>query len=112
VVTGLLFLLALLVSPLVQAIPTAAAAPALILVGSMMLSGLGAVDWGDPVEAIPAFLTLLMIPLTFSIANGLAFGVVSYAALKLVSGRARKDDWLLYGLAVLFVVRFAYMAQS
>lgn len=111
VVTGLLFLVALLVSPLVQAIPTAAAAPALILVGSMMLSGLGAVDWGDPVEAIPAFLTLIAIPLTFSIANGLAFGVVSYAALKLVSGRARRDDWLLYGLAVLFVARFAYMAS-
>ncbi len=110
VVTGLLFLLALLVSPLVQAIPTAAAAPALILVGSMMLSGLGAVDWADPVEAIPAFVTLLAIPLTFSIANGLAFGVVSYAALKLVSGRAGKADWLLYVLAVLFVARFAYMA--
>ena len=112
VVTGLLFLAALLVSPLVQAIPTAAAAPALILVGSMMLSGLGEVDWADPVEAIPAFLTLLLIPLTFSIANGLAFGVVSYAALKLVSGRARKNDWLLYGLAVLFVARFAYMAAA
>ena len=112
VVTGLLFLLALLVSPLVQAIPTAAAAPALILVGSMMLSGLGAVDWADPVEAIPAFVTLLAIPLTFSIANGLAFGVVSYAALKLVSGRAGKADWLLYVLAVLFVARFAYMAAS
>lgn len=112
VVTGVLFLAALLVSPLVQAIPTAAAAPALILVGSMMLSGLGEVDWADPVEAIPAFLTLLLIPLTFSIANGLAFGVISYAALKLVSGRARRDDWLLYGLAVLFLARFAYMAQA
>lgn len=78
----------------------------------MMLSGLGEVDWADPVEAIPAFLTLLLIPLTFSIANGLAFGVISYAALKLVSGRARRDDWLLYGLAVLFLARFAYMAQA
>ncbi len=78
----------------------------------MMLSGLGAVDWADPVEAIPAFVTLLAIPLTFSIANGLAFGVVSYAALKLVSGRAGKADWLLYVLAVLFVARFAYMAAS
>lgn len=112
VVTGALFLATLLVAPLVQAFPTAATAPALILVGSMMLSGLGEIEWEDPVVAIPAFLTLVTIPLTFSIANGLAFGVTAYAALKLVSGRARRDDWLLWGLAVLFVARFAYMASA
>jgi AGZA family xanthine/uracil permease-like MFS transporter len=112
VVTGVLFLLTLAVSPLVQAIPAAAASPALILVGAMMLSGLEEVAWGDPVEAIPAFLTLITIPLTFSIANGLAFGVTSYALLKLLSGRARRADWLLYVLALLFVVRFAYMAHA
>ena len=111
VVTGVLFLATLLVAPLVQAFPTAAAAPALILVGSMMLSGLGEIDWEDPVVAIPAFLTLVTIPLTFSIANGLAFGIAAYAVLKLVTGQARKDDWLLYVLAALFVARFAYMAS-
>jgi AGZA family xanthine/uracil permease-like MFS transporter len=68
------------------------------------------VDWDDPVIAIPAFLTVIAIPLTFSIANGLAFGVVSYALLKLVTRQARRSDWLLYVLAALFVVRFAYMS--
>lgn len=112
VTVGVLFLLTLLAAPLVQGFPTAAAAPALILVGAMMMSGLGEVDWTDPVVAIPAFLTLAGIPLTFSIANGLAFGVVSYAALKLLAGRAQRSDWLLFGLAALFVLRFVYLSAA
>lgn len=111
VTVGVLFLLALFLAPFVQAIPTAAAAPALILVGAMMMSGLGEIDWGDPTVAIPAFLTVVTIPLTFSIANGLAFGIVSFAALKLLTGKAQKSDWLLYLLAILFVLRFIYVAQ-
>ncbi len=111
ITVGVLFLLTLLVSPLVQAIPTVAAAPALILVGSLMMSGLGEIDWADPVVAVPAFLTVVTIPLTFSIANGLAFGITSYAVLKLVSGRAVKADWLLFVLAVLFVARFVYLSH-
>jgi AGZA family xanthine/uracil permease-like MFS transporter len=62
--------------------------------------------------AIPAFLTLVAIPLTFSIANGLAFGIVAYAILKLVTRRASRTDWLLYVLAALFIARFAYMAAE
>jgi len=62
--------------------------------------------------AIPAFLTLVAIPLTFSIANGLAFGIVAYAILKLVTRRATRSDWLLYVLAALFIARFAYMATA
>jgi AGZA family xanthine/uracil permease-like MFS transporter len=112
VTVGVLFLATLFVAPLVQAFPTAAAAPALVLVGAMMMSGLGEVDWTDPVVAIPAFLTLAGIPLTFSIANGLAFGVTSYAALKLLSGRAQRGDWLLMVLAGLFVVRFVYLSAG
>ena len=111
VTVGVLFLLTLLISPLVQAIPTVAAAPALILVGSMMMSGLGEIDWTDPTVAIPAFLTVVTIPLTFSIANGLAFGLTSYAALKLLTGKAVKADWLLYVMAALFVVRFVYLSH-
>ncbi len=110
VVVGLLFLATLFVAPWAQVIPAAATAPALILVGAMMMGPLTEIDWEDPVIAIPAFLTLITIPLTFSIANGLAFGVIAFAVLKVASRRVTKADWLLFGLAALFVVRFVYMA--
>jgi len=109
VVVGLLFLAALFIAPLASLVPAAATAPALILVGAMMMSALKEVEWDDPVTAIPAFLTLIMIPLTFSIANGIAIGITSYAALKLVSGKARLGDWMLFVLAALFIARFAYL---
>jgi AGZA family xanthine/uracil permease-like MFS transporter len=112
VVCGVLFLVTLLVAPWAQAIPAAATAPALILVGGMMMKPLAEIEWDDPVVAIPAFLTLVAIPLTFSIANGLAFGIVAYAVLKLVTRRATRSDWLLYVLAALFIARFAYMAAE
>ena len=110
VVTGVMFLATLLVAPWAQAIPAAATAPALILVGGMMMKPLAEIDWDDPVVAIPAFLTLVAIPLTFSIANGLAFGVIAYGLLKLAARRATRADWLLYALVALFVARFVYMA--
>ena len=112
IVVGLLFLATLFVAPWAQLIPAAATAPALILVGAMMMAPLAEIDWADPVVAIPAFLTLIAIPLTFSIANGLAFGVIGYAVLKNVAGRLQRSDWLLVGLAALFVARFAYMAGA
>jgi AGZA family xanthine/uracil permease-like MFS transporter len=110
VVVGILFLCTLFFAPLVQAIPAAATAPALILVGGMMMGALAEVDWVEPLEAIPAFLTVIMIPLTYSIANGLAFGITSHAALKLVRGKATKRDWLVYVLSALFIARFIYLA--
>jgi AGZA family xanthine/uracil permease-like MFS transporter len=112
VVVGVLFLITLFFAPLVQAIPAAATAPALILVGAMMVGALVDVDWADPTVAIPAFLTLVTIPLTFSIANGLAFGITSYAVLRLLTGKIGKGDWLLLVLAALFVLRFVYLAKS
>jgi len=112
VVVGILFLCTLFVAPLVQAIPTAATAPALILVGAMMMGSLAEIDWADPVVAAPAFLTVVMIPLSFSIANGLAFGITSHAILILVRGRARAKDGLLFVLAGLCVARFIYLAQA
>jgi AGZA family xanthine/uracil permease-like MFS transporter len=112
VVTGVLFLIALVFAPLVQAIPSAATAPALILVGALMLGAITEVDWDDPAVAIPAFLTVVMIPLSYSIANGLAFGIVSFAALKLIRRRATRADWLLFVLAGLFVLRFLYLAKG
>ena len=109
VIVGLLFLAALFVAPLASLVPTAATAPALILVGAMMMGALKEIEWDDAVTAIPAFLTLIMIPLTFSIANGIAIGITSYAVLKLVSGKARSSDWMLFVLAALFVARFVYL---
>ena len=91
IVTGLLFILTLFIAPLVGAVPTAATAPALIVVGSLMMSHLKEITWSDPAIAIPAFLTLITIPLTFSIANGLAFGFTSYAVLRVVRGEFRRD---------------------
>jgi AGZA family xanthine/uracil permease-like MFS transporter len=112
VTVGVLFLVTFLFAPLVQAIPAAATAPALVLVGSMMLGAVAEVDWKDPAVAIPAFLTLIGIPLTFSIANGLAFGIVAYALIKLARRDISRRDWLLFILAALFVVRFVYLAKG
>ncbi len=112
VVVGLLFLVTLFAAPYVQLIPAAATAPALILVGGMMMAPLAETDWSDPEISIPAFLTLTMIPLTFSIANGLAFGIVSHAGLKLLRGGPRRADLALYVLALLFIVRFAWTAAA
>jgi len=110
VVTGLLFLVAMLAAPYAQLIPLAATAPALILVGGLMMAPLAEVPWDEPALAIPAFLTLIMIPLTFSIANGIAFGLTAHAVLKIVRGDARRGDWLLFTLAGLFVARFIWLA--
>jgi AGZA family xanthine/uracil permease-like MFS transporter len=112
VVVGLLFLATLAFAPLVQVIPAAATAPALILVGALMIGAVGEVDWNDPTVAIPAFLILVTIPLTYSIADGLAFGITSYAVLALLTGKARAKDWLMYVLAVLFIIRFIYLAKG
>jgi len=112
IVTGLLFLAAIFVAPVVGAIPDFATAPALILVGAMMLSGIGSIEWDAPRIAIPAFLILITIPLTSSIATGLAFGLISYAALELATGRARRQHWMLYLLAALCLLRFVYIAHT
>ncbi len=112
IVAGLLFLAALFVAPLAGAVPAAATAPALIIVGSMMMSQAAEIRWSDPMVAIPAFLTLVTIPLTFSIANGLAFGFTAYALLKLLRGEFRREHWLVYVLAALFVARFVYLGRG
>ena len=110
IVVGILFLCTLFFAPIVQAIPAIATAPALILVGALMMGALTEVEWTDPLQAIPAFLTVIIIPLSYSIANGLAFGITSYAVLKLVRGQARLSDWLVYLLAAICVARFIYLA--
>lgn len=112
VVTGLCFLVALFVAPLVGPIPTSATAPALIIVGALMVGSIAEIEWADPLVAIPAFLTLILIPLTYSIANGLGIGITSYALLRVFSGRIKRQDWLLLVLAGLFLLRFVFLATS
>ena len=112
IVTGMLFVLALFIAPVVGAIPAAATAPALIVVGSMMLSVVGEIAWHDPEVAIPAFLTMMTIPLTFSIANGLAFGFTAYSLLKILRGKFREVNWFVYLLTALFILRFLYMSRG
>jgi AGZA family xanthine/uracil permease-like MFS transporter len=112
IVTGLLFGVALFVAPLAGSIPEAATAPALIVVGSMMMTAVAEIAWTDPEIAIPAFLTMLAIPLTYSIANGLAFGFCAYTLIKVLRGRFRQVSWMVYALTVLFLVRFFYLGKS
>ena len=112
IVTGILFLFAMVAAPFIGIVPAAATAPALILVGSMMLTTVVEVRWTDPLVAVPAFLTLILIPLTYSIANGLGFGIIAWAALHLATGKLSRKDWLLYLLAALFLLRFVYLSAS
>jgi AGZA family xanthine/uracil permease-like MFS transporter len=112
VVTGVLFFITMFVAPYAQIVPLAATAPALIIVGGLMLLPLTEVEWEDPYSAIPAFLTVAIIPLTFSIANGLAFGITAHAVLKLVRGKITRADWFLLLLAGLFIVRFVWMSAG
>ena len=112
IVAGLLFLVAMVAAPFVGLVPNAATAPALILVGSMMLATITEIRWHEPLVAVPAFLTLVLIPLTYSIANGLGFGIIAWAVLHLATGNWRRQDWLLYILAVLFSIRFIYLGAS
>ena len=112
ITTGLLFLAAIFVAPLVGAIPDFATAPALILVGALMVAGAARIDWEEPRVAIPSFLTLITIPLTYSIATGLSFGIISFALLELATGRGRRQHWMLYLLALLFLSRFIYLHNA
>lgn len=112
IVAGLLFVVALVAAPFTGMVPQAATAPALILVGCMMLSTIAEIPWTEPLIAAPAFLTLVMIPLTYSIANGLGFGIIAWAVLHLVTGKARRREWLLYLLAALFLARFIYLGAT
>jgi AGZA family xanthine/uracil permease-like MFS transporter len=112
IVTGLLFLLAIGAAPFIGIVPQAATAPALILVGSLMLATITEIRWHEPLVAVPAFLTLVLIPLTYSIANGLGFGIIAWAVLHAFTGKLRRQDWLLYVLAALFLARFVYLGSS
>ena len=117
---AVLFLLSLFFSPLVGAVSGAVAAPgglllhpvtapALILVGALMMGMVRRINWDDLTEALPAFLTLAVIPFTFNIADGIAAGFIAYPALKAAAGRWRETPPLLWALAALFLLRYAFL---
>jgi AGZA family xanthine/uracil permease-like MFS transporter len=106
VVVGILFIVALAFAPLVGLIPAQATAPVLIIVGSFMMVDLVHIQFEDFTDAFPAFLTIVMMPLTYSVAQGLAFGFVSYTVIKLIAGRHKENNPVTYTLTVLFVLHF------
>ena len=105
-VTGILFVLALFLSPIFLAIPSFATAPALIIVGFMMMQQVSKIDFNDLTEAIPAFIAIIAMPFMYSVSEGIAMGVISYVVLNLVSGKRDKLTPLMYVLAVLFVLKY------
>ncbi|SDZ09209.1 NCS2 family permease [Tindallia californiensis] len=105
--TAGMFAIALLLSPLFIMIPGAATAPALVLVGLFMMSPINKIDLDDFTESIPAFLTIIMMPLTFSIADGIVFGMVSYTALKIFTGKVKDVSAIMIVLSILFIIKFA-----
>ena len=106
VVTGLLFLLALLFTPLVSVVPFEAASPALVVVGFLMLIQVRTIDFDDVTVGLPAFLTIVLMPFTYSITTGIGAGIISFVVLKAAAGRAREVHSLLWLVAALFVVYF------
>src|SRR5919198_6344966 len=106
IVTGVLFLGAMWLSPLASVIPAQATAPALVIVGFYMMSVAREIPWDDYAEAIPAFVTMLVMPFTWSITNGIGAGFVTFAAIKLLSGKGARVHWMVYAASLAFVVYF------
>ena len=106
VVTAILFLLSMVLAPVIGIVPSQATAPALIVVGIMMLSSFKEIKWDDLEEAIPAFLTIIMMPFAYSIAEGIAFGIISYVVIKLFSGKRKEISITTYIIAIVFILKF------
>ena len=111
-VVALLFLACLFIAPLAGVVPAYATAPALLFVACLMLKELGEIDWLDTTESVPAAITALVIPFTYSIAQGIAFGFITYAVLKLTTGRVREVKPVVWIIAAVFVFRFAYLGNG
>ncbi|OLT43733.1 guanine permease [Serinicoccus sp. CNJ-927] len=110
-VTGLLFGLSLFLWPLAGVVPGAATAPALVLVGALMMDGIRHIEWDQVAEGVPAFLTIMVMPLTFSIANGVSMGIISYCAIKALTGKAKEVHWILYIVAALLLARYVWLGE-
>ncbi|MFN6991528.1 MAG: NCS2 family permease [Fervidobacterium sp.] len=111
VVVAILMLAMLFFSPLALTIPAAATAPALIFVGVLMVKSLMGIKWDDITEAVPAFVTLTMIPFTYSIANGIALGIITYPIVKTLSGKRKEVHWFTWLLALLFVAYLTFFRE-
>lgn len=109
VVTALLFLVSIVLSPIFIAIPSFATAPALIFVGFLMIMAVKDISFENPIEAIPAYIALLTMPLTYSISDGIAFGIISYVILHIFGGKAKDVKPLMYILAVLFILKYIFL---
>lgn len=109
VVTALLFLVSIVLSPIFIAIPSFATAPALIFVGFLMIMAVKDISFENPIEAIPAYIALLTMPLTYSISDGIAFGIISYVILHVFGGKAKDVKPLMYILAVLFILKYIFL---
>ena len=107
IVTGLLFLVAMFFTPLISLVPFEAVAPALVVVGFMMVSQVGRIDWQDWGIAIPAFLTFTLMPFTYSIANGLGAGFIAFVLIRTVQGRVKEIHPLMWAVAGAFLLFFA-----
>jgi len=107
-----LFVLAAFCSPLATAIPVYATAPALILVGVLMTQSIAQIAWDEFSDAVPAFVTMLATPLTFSIATGLSLGLISYTVVKLAAGKLREVNALVWILTILFILRYLYLSAA
>jgi AGZA family xanthine/uracil permease-like MFS transporter len=112
VTVGLLFLLAIFFSPLAGMVPAFATSGALVYVALLMMSGMRELDWDDATELVPALLTIIMIPLSFSIANGIAMGFISYVAIKVITGRTGEVSMGAWFLAIIFVAKFTFMGGA
>lgn len=106
ITTAACFVLAIFAMPLLGFVPTGATAPILIIVGVMMASSIKDIEWGDIEIAIPAFFTLLMMPMAYSIADGIAYGCISYTVIKIVRGQAKKVHPVMYIISILFLLRY------
>lgn len=105
-VTAVCFLLSIIAAPFVLLIPGVATAPALIFVGALMISGVKNMNFDDISEAIPGFLTIAMMPLTYSIANGIGFGLISYCVIKLFTGKVKETSWITWLISFFFILKF------
>jgi AGZA family xanthine/uracil permease-like MFS transporter len=112
VVVGLLFLVALFFWPLASAVPAAATAPALIILGAMLMEPVARIDWKDLSESIPSFVTMIGMPLTFSIANGISLGILSYVLVSVMSQRANQVHPIMYGILTVLVIKYVWLAAS
>ncbi|MCU4568653.1 NCS2 family permease, partial [Acinetobacter radioresistens] len=107
VVVAFLFVSCLFLAPLAQSVPGFATAPALLFIGVLMIQGITNIDWDDITEAVPAFLTIVFMPFAYSIADGIAMGFISYALVKLFTGKAKTVPYMVWIIAALWVFKFA-----